>query len=54
MFRTIGKSWTQTCLNIDLRVYEVILDNAQSAASQNSKNIQATGSESQNQTGSID
>ena len=22
----MGKSWTKTCLNIDLRVYEVILD----------------------------
>ena len=48
MIRTIGKSWTQTCLDIDFRVYKVILDNAKSAASQNSKNIQAIGSESQN------
>ena len=46
-------------MNINLsryrsRVYDVILDNAQNATSQNSKNIQAIGSESQNQTGSID
>ena len=35
-------------------MYEVILNNVQSAASQNSKNVQTVGSKSQNQTGSID
>ena len=36
MFRTIGKSWTQTCLDIDLRVYR-LLDNAQGDSSQDSR-----------------
>ena len=36
-FRTIGKSWVQTCLNTDLRVYKVLLDFAEGVTSQNTR-----------------